>query len=166
MNPLALVLPTNSTKETPSGDPYLRVQLDRQSTAILSMRYLQEVLVVPVQRLTPMPNVPACMLGLINRRSRVLWVIDLAHLLHMQSSAMHSQQYKIVVVQVGTMSMGLVVQNVEGIVRIGSDRIQSPVGAVSEGLVPFLRGCVLHDQEIWMLIDIPAIAHSPMLRSY
>lgn len=165
MTLLALPPQTNQT-QTPPGDPYLRVRLDRQNIAILSMRYLQEILVVPVQRLTPMPNMPACTLGLINRRSRVVWAIDLACLLQMQSSGTQSQQYNIALVQAGNISVGLVVQNVEGIVRVCSDRIQSPVGTVSAGLVPYLRGCILQEQDIWLLLDVPAIAHSPILRSY
>jgi positive phototaxis protein PixI len=164
MNHSALA-PLINPENKPPEEPYLRVRLDRQNGAILSMRYLQEVLVVPVQRLTPMPNVPSCMLGLLNRRSRVLWAIDLARLLQLSSSGMPLQQYNIIVVQVGSRRMGLVVQKIEGIVRLSSDRIQSPIGNISPALVPYVRGCML-DQAIWLLLDVPAIAHSPVFHSY
>jgi positive phototaxis protein PixI len=165
MNPLALVPQTHQTRQK-HEELYLRVRLDSQNMAILSMRYLQEVLVVPVQRLTPMPNVPACMVGLIERRSRVLWVIDLVRLLKLPSAPHQSQQYNIVVIQVGTKVMGLVLHKIEGIVRLSSDRIGSPLQTVSMGLVPYLRGCVLHEQQTWLLLDVPAIASSPVLHSY
>jgi len=37
--------------------------------------YLQEVLVVRLV-ITQIPNMPGCVLGLLNQRNRVLWVID------------------------------------------------------------------------------------------
>jgi len=48
---------------------------------MFGMKQVQKVLVLLPKRLAPMPNMPACILGLTNRRSRVLWVADLANLL-------------------------------------------------------------------------------------
>jgi positive phototaxis protein PixI len=156
---------TNVATTTP-GEPLLRVRLDRQNVAILPLHYLQEVAVVPLQRLTPIPNVHSCMLGLINRRSRVIWAIDLAQMLCLQSSTIKMRQYNIVIVQVGNKPLGLAVQNVESIVRLPPSRIKSPPATVSADLVPYLRGYVLEEEHPWLVLDVPAIANSPMLRSY
>jgi len=127
-------------------------------------------LILPSRRLTPMPNMPAPMMGLMNRRSRVIWVVDLAQLLGLSMlDASSTQQYMLILIQVGAVPLGLAVHQVEGITRLKPDAIQSPVGQVTSALVPYLRGCVLQQQsqkqEILLVLDGEAIAHSPILRN-
>ncbi|NET31405.1 MAG: purine-binding chemotaxis protein CheW [Cyanothece sp. SIO1E1] len=160
-----LAIPANQTQVAP-GDPYLKVHLGQQTTAVFSMQHVQEAVVVSAQRLTSMPNVPACMLGLINRRSQVLWVIDLANLLQLQPAAAPTQQCNIVIIQVGSVLLGLAVSAIKGIVRLPTDSIQSPPGQVTAGLLPYLRGCALQPEGISLVLDAAVITQSPMLHSY
>lgn len=152
-----------------SGEAYLRFELCPQTSAVLFMRYVQEAMVLPARRLTPMPNMPACMLGLMNRRSRVLWVVDLAQMLGLGLLDANTQQYSLVLVQVGTIALGLAVQQVEGITWINPDRIQPTIGQVVPALVPYLRGCVVQQQEqkqeMLLVLDAEKIAQSPILRN-
>lgn len=83
----------------PIGDNYLSFSLNQQTPALLLMEYAQEVIIVPTTRLTPMPNMPECVLGLLNRRSRVLWVVNLAKLLNLPSFDPIAQQYQIIIIQ-------------------------------------------------------------------
>lgn len=167
MNPSALTL----TSPTPKvhGDAYLKFRLSQRTPAVFSMRYVQEALILPARRLTPMPNMPTPMLGLMNRRSRVLWVADLAQLLGLPALDGNVQQYTVILIQVGSVPLGLAVQQVEGITRLPSDAIQSPLGQVTAALVPYLRGCALqqHDdkQEILLVLDAEAVTQSPILQS-
>lgn len=121
------------------------------------------------RRLTPMPNMPAPMMGLMNRRSRVIWVVDLAQLLELSILDSNIQQYTVILIQVGAVPLGLAVQQVEGMIRLQPDEIQSPVGQVSAALVPYLRGCALQQQEqkqeILLVLDAEAIIQAPILRS-
>ncbi|MBD3881034.1 purine-binding chemotaxis protein CheW [Phormidium tenue FACHB-886] len=151
-----------------AGETYLKFHLSRQIPAVLSMRYIQEAMILPSRRLTPMPNVPAPMMGLMNRRSRVIWVVDLAQLLGLAVfDAASSQQYTLILIQVGSVPLGLAVYQVEGIMRLEADTIQSPVGQVSTTLLPYLRGCVLQQQtkEVLLVLDAEAIAQSPVLQT-
>lgn len=165
VNPVsALALPERSVL----GDAYLKFRLNPQTAAVIAMRSVQEALVLPARRLTPMPNVPAPMLGLMNRRSRVIWVIDLAQLLELSMLDPNVQQYQLMLIQIGTVPLGLAVQQVEGMVRFQPDEIQSPIGQVSAALVPYLRGCALQQQdqkqEIVLVLDAEAIVQAPLLR--
>jgi positive phototaxis protein PixI len=162
----ALTLPTRSPKA--SGEAYLKFQLGRQTPAVFSMRHVQEAMILPTRRLTPMPNMPAPILGLTNRRSRISWVIDLPQLLGLPALDTNAQQHTLVLVQVGAVSLSFAVQQVEGISRFQTDEIQSPRGQVTSALVPYLRGCILQQQEpkpeILLVLDAEAIAQSPLLQ--
>jgi twitching motility protein PilI len=147
------------------GDTYLKFQLEQQIPVTLSMEQAQEVLIVPTGRITPMPNMPECVLGLLNRRNRVLWVIDLAQMLQLQPLDTNVQQYHIVIIRVGQVPLGLVVQEVKGVTRFTLDCIQSPMGLVTSGLTPYVRGCILQQKEVILVLDAEAIVHSPILHS-
>lgn len=163
MHTSALALPLDRSKKG-LGDPYLKIQLDGQTSAIFNMQHVQEVVMLPVRRLTPMPNLPACLLGLTNRRSRILWIVDLARMLEIAVLPAATQQHSVVIVQVGAMPLGLAVRQVEGIVWVQSSMIQSPPGQISAPLVPYLQGCVLQQREISLVLDVEAIAQSSQLR--
>lgn len=166
MNTSALArLPNPNPNKKNLGDAYLKFQFGQQTPAVLSMSRAQEVVVLPVGRLTPMPNMPACVMGLLNRRSRVLWVIDLARMLGLPPIEINVQHYNLVIISNGSATFGLIVQAVEGVVRLTPDSIQSPLGHLSSSLVAYLRGCVLQEQEILLVLDAEAIMRSPLLNS-
>ncbi|MCU0535912.1 MAG: chemotaxis protein CheW [Hydrococcus sp. Prado102] len=145
------------------GQAYLKFQLDSKTQAALPMDAAQEVLIVPSSRLTFMPNMPSCILGLLNQRSRVFWVIDLPQLLEMQPLPSDTQQYSLTIVRVGNAVLALAVMNVKGVTRFPSEVIQSPIGTVAPGLTPYLRGLVPQEREILLVLDPEAILNSSVL---
>lgn len=154
---------TLALSKTPSqakknlGDTYLKFHFGQQTSAVLLMNRAQEVVVLPVERLTPIPTMPAHVMGLLNRRSRVLWVIDLARMLGLPGIEINVQHYNIIIISNGPATFGLIVQAVEGVVRLMPESIQSPIGQVTPTLVSYLRGCVLQEQEILLVLDAEAI---------
>lgn len=164
MDTLALTRQLGRSHKT-SGEAHLKFQLNQQTPAVFSMKHVQEVLVLPVHRLTPMPNMLPCMLGLMNRRSRVLWLVDLAQLLGISRLNVATRHYNMIIIRVGHLSLGLVVHQVEGMTWLQKDTIQSPLGQTTAGLVPYLQGCVLQEKEILLVLDAEAIAQSPALRN-
>jgi twitching motility protein PilI len=165
----AIALPSERSAKA-TGEAYLKFRLNHQMPAVFPMRSVQEAMILPARRLTPIPNMPAPMIGLMNRRSRVIWVIDLAQLLEVSALDFNTHQHTLLLIQVGAVPLGLAVQQVEGTVRLSSDQIQSPLGQISTALVPYLRGCALQQQEqkpeILLVLDAEAIVQAPMLRHY
>ncbi|MBD2778325.1 chemotaxis protein CheW [Iningainema tapete] len=147
------------------GDGYLKFQLNRQTSALISMRYTQEAIVVPVDAVTSMPNMPTCILGLMNWRSRIVWAIDLSKMLNLDYLDGRLRSYDVIIVRVESMLLGLVVQEITGTAKFHPDAILSPLGHIASSLVPYLRGCVTQDQEILLVLDAQAIAQSSILRS-
>ena len=145
--------------------PYLQLQLGEQTTAVVPMNDTQEVLTVPSRRITVMPNMPHCILGLLNQRSRVIWVVDLSQMLERQAIDRNLRQYQMAIIRVKDFPLGLVVPRIQGIVRLSVEAIQSPVGNVASGLVPYLQGCCLQQDKILLVLDAEAIINSPLLQS-
>ncbi len=144
------------------GDSYLRFYLNQQTSALLLMKYAQEVIIVPLNRLTPMPNMPGCVLGLLNRRSRVLWVVDLAKLLNLPVTDPIAQQYQIIILHVGKVKLGLVVQSVKGVIHFPPHSNQVPTELFSP-LALYVSGCIPQEDEMLIVLDAEKIASSPNL---
>ena len=112
-----------------------------------------------------MPNMPACVMGLLNRRSKVIWAVDLAQMLGVSPLESHLQQLTAAIVHAKSDRLGLMVRAIEGVQRFNPDIIQSPLGGVvEERWVPYVRGCILDGSEILMVLDPQSIAQSAQLQ--
>lgn len=145
-------------------DGYLKFMLNRHTPAVMSMRHTQEAIVIPVESVTAMPGMPACILGLMNWRSRIIWAIDLPQLLNIESLETRLRQYSVVIVRVDTLVLGLVVDDIIGTTKFLVEEIHSPIGQVASSLVPYLRGYINHEDETLLALDAHAIVHSSVLR--
>lgn len=150
-------------------EPYLKLELSQQISAVLPMVNAREVLSIKRDRITIMPNMPDCIVGLLNQRSRIFWVIDLSQLLELSPVDRSCQEYNLVIIQTTRSSLGLIVSAIEGVTRFALEDIQSPVGNVAFGLIPYLQGCVLQEIEretdILLVLDAEAIINSPVLQT-
>jgi positive phototaxis protein PixI len=144
------------------GDPYLKVKLALQQSAVLPMAQAQEAIAIPATRITPMPNMPVCMLGLLNHKSRVIWVADLSLLLGLSTKVLTTQTYNIAIIRSGKTSLGLVVPEIQGVVRLDLAAMQSIEGEVQPELVPYLRGCSIQEQEMLWVLDAESIINAPI----
>jgi positive phototaxis protein PixI len=145
-------------------DSYLKFQLNQQTGAVLSITHTQEAIVVPVTFITAIPNMPACILGLMNWRSHIIWVVDLPKMFNLESLDHRLRQYNIIVIQIESMILGLVVQEIQGTTKFFIDDIRSPVGQVASSLVPYLCGCIVQQEEILLVLDAGHILRSDILR--
>lgn len=152
-----------NTKATNIQQPYLKLELDRNTPAVLPMNNTQEVLRIKRDRITPIPNMPDCVFGLLNQRSRIFWIVDLAQLLDIQPLDRSFQEYNLVIIQTKETSLGLAVPSIKGVIRFSLEDIQSPVGNVDPGLVPYLQGCVLQEKSVLLVLDPETIVTSPIL---
>ncbi len=153
------------SKQAQLGDSYLKFELNYNTTAVLSMKHTQEAMVCSVESVTSMPNMPFGILGLMNWRSRIIWAIDLPRILNIEAIDLRVRQYNVIVVRTESAFLGLVVQEIMGTTRFMPDEIRSPVGQVASSLIPYLRGCVVQEKEILLVLDAQAIVQSSILRN-
>jgi positive phototaxis protein PixI len=147
-----------SVKTQEINSPYLCMQLEPQTLALIDMAYAQEVLVISSERLTIMPNMPTHVLGLISHRSRVFWVIDLPHLLGLTPLNVGAQEYHLAVLRVHDSYVGLAMLQTQGVKRWSEGEMRSPVDYVSPELERYLQGIVLQKDDTYLVLDAKAIA--------
>jgi positive phototaxis protein PixI len=145
------------------GEPYLRLQLDKEVSAVVGMKYVQNVAIVSANRITPIPNVPDCILGLLYQRSRVFWVVDLPQVLEFLPVNSNLQEYHVAIVKINNLPLGLVVPEIKGVSRIVQERISPPIDSLGSQIIPYLKGCFIQDKEILPILDLEAIIKSPLL---
>ena len=145
------------------GDAYLKFQLAPRVPAVIAARSVEEATVLPVSDVTAIPNMPPCMLGLVNRRNRVIWIANLVRLLGMPVLDRPRAQYSMVIVKAGS-SLGLMVENIEGIVHLAADTLSPPPPQVNPILVPYLKACAVQDDQIVLVLDAEAVLQSSVFQ--
>lgn len=103
-------------------------------------------------RVTPIPNMPECIKGVMNLRGTVVPVVDLRKKFSMPH-AEYNQFTVIIVVNVGTKIIGLVVDSVSDVLNVGADSIE---GAPDLGSIDtsFIKGLAKSSDRLVTLLDI------------
>ncbi len=145
------------------GEAYLKFQLAPRVPAVFAAKVVEEATVLPASQVTAIPNMPPCMLGLINRRNRAIWIANLVQLLGMPLSERPHQQYSTVIVKAGS-SLGLVVDAIDGIIYLLPDALQPPPPQVNPILVPYIKGCAVREEKILLVLDAEAVLQSSVFQ--
>ncbi|MEM9804748.1 MAG: chemotaxis protein CheW [Cyanobacteria bacterium P01_D01_bin.56] len=152
-------------KERPAlTKSFLKFQLAPSVVAMLPAAAVQEAVVLDTRRVMAMPNMPAALLGLINRRGRVFWVANLVRVLGLPVPDRHAQQYSLIIVQGRSTPLALQVESIDGMVSFIPEAIHPPPNNVSNIILPYLTGCVTHNEETIFILDVEALLRSSVLQ--
>lgn len=170
---LQQLLPELFSPTQVTGEQFLRLQLTSDLTIVLALSWVEETLLTPPQWVTPMPNMPPHVLGLISSKGQVFWVINLVQLLNLPMVLEPSQYYEIVVIKVlatetvqdsdttqGDLFLGLVVPKIRGSVRLSLEDIMGPGDEIDADLQPYLSGQVILDDQTLLVLSAEAIGTS------
>jgi len=146
------------------GDGYLQFKLNQSTTAVLLVNFTQEVVVLPVEAITPIANKPELILGLMNWRNRVIWVVDLPKILGLESQSYPIRQCNIIVISHEAETIGLMVPEIKGTVRLNSGTIQ-PTKNQASNIISYLDGCIWREDELNLVLNIQAILKSSSLQN-
>lgn len=177
---LQQLLPNVFNPKTVEGEQFLRMQLTPNMTVALSLSWVEESLLLPTQLVTPMPNMPLSVLGLMSSKDQVFWAVNLAQLLELPIVLEPSQGYEVVVIRVPPtdtdralnassssaeedLFLGLVVPKIRSSIRLLQDDIVSPVAEVNASLRPYLSGQVVVDGEAILVLSAEAIGRAQAL---
>lgn len=106
--------------------------------------------------ITQVPQTPSCVKGLIDLRSTVIPVIDLRSLFGLLESD-HGPDSRIIVVQVGIRTVGIIVDGVDEVLRISNNEIAPPPATVSGLGNEYLEGLVRLEDQLLILLDIDKV---------
>lgn len=149
--------------ENREGELYLRFYVTSELEFALSATAIREVISSPPDRITPIPNASPLLLGTLNLRGRVIWVVDLGQFLG-EPTALNTDRPEITVIAVEDRDIiiGLAVDRISGMEWLDVEAVQT-VTNVPDSMIPFLRGEWLLDDrthQCLLLLDQIAILRS------
>lgn len=116
--------------------------------------------IVDLEGLTRIPYVPDFVLGVINVRGTVLWVVDIRQFFNVPKPKDASQSCVILLTS-GEKTCGLLVDGAPVVRRIAPKDIQPPLSTLESGKLDFIKGEVQQKQEngvnVTILIDTEKI---------
>jgi purine-binding chemotaxis protein CheW len=146
-----------STAAKTTANKYLTVTLDNES---YGMGVLKVREIIRLQKITPVPQMPPFVKGVINLRGRVFPIVDLR--LKFGLKAEIAERTCIVVVQVSLPSgqnvqMGLIVDSVEEVVTLNSDEIEPTPEFGARIETSYILGMAKVKGQVKTLLDIDRV---------
>lgn len=118
-------------------------------------------------RLTPLPNVPDWLRGVMNLRGDILSVVDLRSLLGLPAFDQPQSQRLVVVRSTQEeIATGWVVDRVVGVRRLAIEEAQATVPTTNGIAVRFVRGLMSHEGKMVALLDVNRVLSSPEMRQF
>ena len=133
---------------------YLTFRLDNQEYGIPIVE-VQEI--KGWTRMTPVPNAPAHMLGVLNLRGTIIPVVDLRTRFGLPRKD-HDEFTVIMVVSMGERLAGLVVDSVSDVVNAPDDAVRENPEANSNIDQRFFRGLIEAKGKLVILLDVMQIS--------
>lgn len=105
---------------------------------------------------TPVPGAPVHVAGLVQVRGRVVPVVD-ARARFGMPPAERTLDSRVVVGQVGTRTVGLLVDSAREVVKLTPEQLQPPPPLVAEQAKGFVKAVAQVGPRLVMLIDFPRV---------
>jgi purine-binding chemotaxis protein CheW len=115
--------------------------------------------IIRMESITKVPRAPEFVEGVINLRGKIIPVIDL-RLRFSLPEGDHTGQSRIIIVEIGEMTIGMIVDAVLEVLRIPLDSIEPPPAIVNEVDVIYLRGIALWERRMIILLNIDKILYA------
>jgi purine-binding chemotaxis protein CheW len=146
-----------STAAQKNAGKYLTVVLDNEAYGIAVLKVRE---IIRLQKITPVPQMPAFVKGVINLRGRVIPIIDLRAKFGLKAE--FTERTCIVVVQVKlptdqVVQMGLIVDSVEEVVNLTSEEIEPTPDFGTKIDTSYLLGMAKVKGQVKTLLDIDRV---------
>lgn len=113
--------------------------------------------VIPVPRITRIPQAPECIKGLINLRGKILVVIDLNKRLGFPSKETDTLS-RIIIVEVKDTVMGMLVNSVKEVMRLSLSSIQPPPEMIKSKInAEYLTGVGKAGNRLLILLNLAKV---------
>jgi len=148
--------PISTTNSTLAGK-YLTVVLDNEAYGIAVLKVRE---IIRMQKITPVPQVPEFVKGVINLRGRVIPIVDLRTKFGLKAE--FADRTCIVVVQVKLpteqiVQMGLIVDSVEEVVTLNASEIEPTPDFGTQIDTTYLLGMAKVKGQVKTLLDIDRV---------
>ena len=129
---------------------YIAFKLDKEEFAF-EISVVKEIF--PTQNITKVHRSPSYIEGVMNLRGKLVTVIDLRKRFGLPSTE-KNKETRIVVVEMGDTTVGMVVDAVTEVLRISSDSIEPPSPLVTTVDSTFITGIAKVEERLIILLDL------------
>jgi purine-binding chemotaxis protein CheW len=155
----------NAPTATTQPGKYLAVGLDHEEYGIAVLKVRE---IIRVQKITPVPQMPDYVKGVINLRGRVIPVVDLR--VKFGLKAEFADRTCIVVVQIKlsrdqTVQMGLVVDSVEEVINLTAEEIEPTPEFGTQIDTTYLLGMAKVKGQVKTLLDIDRVVAAETIQA-
>ena len=141
---------TQLTELSTDGNQFLTFTLQDEEFGIEILR-VQEI--KGLSRITPIPNMPSYIRGVMNLRGTVVPIIDLRSKFSMPEME-YNQFTVIIVVTIGDKVMGLVVDAVSDVLNVGEENIESAPQLGGAADTSFMTGIAKTGERLITLLNM------------
>jgi len=120
----------------------------------------REVLKLP--RLVRVPRLPKHLRGIFNLRGEIVAVTDICPLLGQEVQELRDD-FRLVVVEEGSVKTALLVEVVEGLVGIGEEQVEPLAEGAGSGARDLISGKVVQGEDVLVLLDTNKLLGRPEL---
>jgi len=107
--------------------------------------------------LTPVPQSPDCVLGLMNLRGRIVTIIDLAKKLGFSHKKSNEKECKIIIVYSQDEYIGLLVDQVGDVVSLDIEKLELPPVNINSLIINYLTGVLKTDTGLIGILDVETV---------
>jgi positive phototaxis protein PixI len=151
------LLPQLFSEQQRQGNYYLRFQLTKKINVLLDLSYVQESITIDSSQITPIPNLPEYVMGLMSTRNQVFLALDLAHLAGFPPETLDQREYQTIVVRVPSLQnnmqtdefdlYGLTVKRIQGVSRILPAQFSTSKVIAPDILRPYIQSSIQENQD-------------------
>ncbi|MFZ2619293.1 MAG: chemotaxis protein CheW [Alphaproteobacteria bacterium] len=110
--------------------------------------------IIRITAITPVPQAPSFVEGVINLRGQIIPVVDLRKRFGIPAKEA-DEETRIVVVELKNTVIGLVVDSVSEVLRLPADTVAPPPAIVAGSIgAEYIKGIGHHDEKMIILIDM------------
>jgi purine-binding chemotaxis protein CheW len=150
--------------QTPEGELHLRFFIASGQEFALPANGIKEVMQLPPERITAIPNASRLLLGTINLRGQVIWVADLGQFLGVPIMLnTQRQEIPIIVVEDQEILLGLAIEKLGNIEWLDLEKLKMPPTNIADSMTPFVPGEWMMNEEDLVLLRL--LDHIAILRS-
>ena len=135
-------------EEDTQKDKFLTFFIDRESYGI-EIRHVTEI--IGMQPVTEVPELPEYIRGIINLRGKIIPVMDV-RLRFKKPFREHNDRTCVVVIDIDTLSIGLIVDSVSEVLSIPGDSIVPPPD-LKQGGNRYIKGIGKVGSEVKLILD-------------
>ena len=152
-----------SKPQISSADRYSILGISEQNFAV-EISNVKEV--IPLPKITPVPNVHESIIGVFNLRGQIHSILDLRVLLKLEVNSITDKNF-IVLLEWEDFKFGVIVDRVLDVMQLESNKIQIPTRELSLPYVQYLNGyCEIKKMGNIYLLDLAAILQSKEIVRY